>query len=32
LRIIRFQYIPVNTLGFKMEGTPEYAPNPPVSL
>src|SRR5436305_12090409 len=29
LRIIHFQYIPVNTLGFKMEGTPEYAPNHP---
>jgi hypothetical protein len=28
LRIIHFQYIPVNTLGFKMEGTPEYAPKP----
>src|ERR1700730_11179157 len=26
LRIIHFQYIPVNTLGFKMEGTPKYAP------
>src|SRR6476661_5249428 len=26
LRIIHFQYIPVNTLGFKMEGTPSKCP------
>src|SRR4051794_24977588 len=26
LRIIHFQYIPVNTLGFRMEGTPEQGP------